>query len=277
MFGLVEVIGEALFQTLLQGYIIYVAYATVRSLSLYQFLTLISSLGMVLIHITRPLIPKKLRHGPEESIWFAIKRIYWPIALNIGIFTSFCLDITYTFYVFHGTQIDTVLTSAQLSYLFICMLLIWKNCLRTSRQTQLKFLMCCGMSLIWCAKFSFFSSSTIKDPFENQILPYENAIFSSLFALNNLIGFFLLTKSAFTLEQFSEFWDVDKILKSNFWSSMWIMLLLTTFLVFLLTSISPDPWDHSIITQSYYGLILRAPTFLVNTNSLLVIFENQPM
>ena len=242
MFGLVEVIGEALLQTILQWYIRFIAYTGIRTFSLYQLITYSSSSAMVFIHITRPLIPKKLRHGPEENIWFAIKRIYWPIAMNSGIMSSFQNDMLFTFYEFYGTNMFIVLMSSQLSYLCICMLLTWKNCLGPSRQTQIKFLMLGGMNLICFAKFFYFAFVNIKHPDRpGQNFLYEDAILHVLFAFSNLIGCFLLAKSAIMLEQFSEFWDVHKVLHSNFLSSMWIMLSLALSIFSTLTGISDCP------------------------------------
>ena len=230
MMSMCEVICESLLQCILQWYIIYIAYRGTRNLSIFQYVTFCTSYVTVFIHITRPLLPKKLRYSPEEHIWFAIKRIFWPIVLNVGISMVFLNDKAVTFSMFYGTNIFVVLMLTQISYLCICMLLvIRKNCFRPSRQTQLKFLMFSGLSLIWCTKHCYFVSVYIKKPVTpGQRYPYENAFFSGFLALDLLVVFFLLVKSSITLEDFSEFWDIDKIFKSNASSSMLIMLTLAT-------------------------------------------------
>ena len=243
MFGLVEVIGEALFQWALQVYIIYIKYVGVRTFSRYQFVTTCSSAAMVFIHITKPLIPKKLRHDPEENIWFrlwfAIRRICWPIGLNADILLNFLTDFLLTYKIFYGTNMFIVLMSTQLFYLCICMLVICKTCLEPTRQTQLKFLLSGGMHLIWCAKCCYYVLGYfIKHQAAVQILPYEDAIFYSLMALENLIRSFLIFKSAFTLEHFSEFWDLDKVnskvkIRSHFCNT--ILLILNLAKMFFLS------------------------------------------
>ena len=89
MINFCEIIIESLLQSILQWYIIYIAYYGSRSLSPIQFVTIYSSFFMLFINITRPLIPKTLRNWPKEHIWFAIKRIYWPIALNFAAMNTF--------------------------------------------------------------------------------------------------------------------------------------------------------------------------------------------
>ena len=174
-----------------------------------------------------------------------MKRIYWPIALNTLSLLNFHLDIATTFYMFYGTNMFIVLMSTQLSYLSICMLLTYKNCLVASRQTQVKFLMWSGMFLIWCAKNCYVAHVCLKHPnAPGQHFSYETAIFHSLFALNSLILFFLLVKSSITLENFFEFWDVDKVMKSNVFSSIWIIQSLISVFVCVNTVSEQDLFSY---------------------------------
>ena len=241
MFSYCEIIFESFLQAILQWFIIYIAYWGSRSLSLFQFVTFCSSMTMVFIHITRPFMPKKLRHGPEEPIWFAIKRIVWPILFNGVTFVFFAHDVAITHSMFYGTNMFIVLMSTQLSYLCISILLSCKDCLGPSRQIQLKYFLWGGMNLIWCAKncyAAFVCTKHTPGPGEN--FPYETAIFNILCALSCLLFIFLLVKSAVTLESFSEFWDADKVFKSNFWFTLCMIQLVVTMVFMMLCDTEED-------------------------------------
>ena len=220
---------EATLQLFFQSFIYGVLFKGKRRWPPSVFLSIVTSSLMITIATTKALIPKELPNGKKESLSQLIRKISWVLNLNILLFvTVFCMILTMFISalctLFFGLEFETKVFShtSELEinvciamhvliviYIICACLLIKFNCLRKFQQIEPKSLLVSVGYFITSAIFGYyFTSSGILYAFKTG--DYFNVLFESSLYLCLLCLTLFFGAATFSVEKFTDIWDIDK-------------------------------------------------------------------
>ena len=156
--------------TLIQNYIIYWKNLSVRKATLKQGFSVVKSVVVIIMVLTKNFLPQKLGRNQKEPLGHTIKRLIWVLSLNILLWE--CLKNQMKnfsfFYNVYEKMFAYIVLAVPLIYVCICSIMVFKNCFSQNQQAKVRFLMISGLFLL-------FEISTLMSNYKIYfILKYQN-------------------------------------------------------------------------------------------------------
>ena len=219
---------EATLQLLVQTFVFFVFFPGKRSMSPSVLFSAATSFTMITIAAAKALIPQRLQNSPKESLMTLFRKVAWVITVNILLFATltliFELSIAALSVLFFGIKLPAFFNAPSeleinisiamqvflMIYIICACLLIKFNCLRKFQQVEPKSLLISigyfisaivrGYYLIYASKFLTSFKTGI----------YFSLICDSSFYLCFLCLTFFFGVATFSIEKFTDIWDIDK-------------------------------------------------------------------